>query len=334
MNIDKLKLELPSQLADICRFSFDYSNLMKVIEYLFNNNLVMINEIKVLKTKVFDLEILQTEFEKVKSKANLMEKSNENMNLNFLNMKEKFIQNESKVNDLVKNEEAFKKDLEKFNNHIEGHDTNLNNLNKVVEENVKNIKQNHENIGINLDRLNKCERDLKEIHLENLKTHELIEKNDNKSVIELNKNEKQIESLNSNIAEINESINSIKVLMDKKNRESDNRINNIMDNISELTSKGFKSENKENDANDNNLFKIAMGEIERVNEKINSYNSEQKMIMEKKEKESEMIKRIIEGLQSDINNLNNKFVNLNTIPTISNEEENADRKKSDGDDSN
>ena len=119
----------------------------------------------------------------------------------------------------------------------------------------------------------------------------------------------------------------------QKNREFDNCINNIMDNISELTSKGFKSENKENDANDNNLFKIAMGEIERVNEKINSYNSEQKMIMEKKEKESEMIKRIIEGLQSDINNLNNKFVNLNTIPTISNEEENADRKKSDGDDS-
>ena len=150
MNIDKLKLELPSQLGDMCRFSFDCSNLMKVIEYLFTNNLVMIKEIKALKTKVFDLEILQSEFDKVKSKANMMEKSNENLNLTFLNMKEKFIQNESKINDLIKNEESLRKDVENFQKVIEGHDSNLNNLNKVVEANVKNIKQNHENIGLNL----------------------------------------------------------------------------------------------------------------------------------------------------------------------------------------
>ena len=30
MDIDKIKLELPSQLADICRFSFDFSNLMNI----------------------------------------------------------------------------------------------------------------------------------------------------------------------------------------------------------------------------------------------------------------------------------------------------------------
>ena len=165
MNIDKLKLELPSQLSDMCRFSFDCSNLMKVIEYLFDNNLVMIREIKVLKAKVFDLEILQSEFEKVKSKANLMEKSSENMNLNFLNMKEKFIQNESKVNDLIKNTENFIPNFEKIMKQVEGHDTNINNLNKVVEENVKNIKKNHEDIVNNLDRINKSEQEMKEIKI-------------------------------------------------------------------------------------------------------------------------------------------------------------------------
>ena len=331
MNVDKLKLELPSQLGEICRFSFDCSNLMKVIDYLFNNNLVMIKEIKVLKTKVFDLELLQSEFEKVKSKASTLEKSNENMNINFLNMKERFNQNEKKLADFFSKEEEFKTDFENYKRIIEGHDTNINNLNKVVEENVKNIKQNQENVGINLTKINKMEQEMKEIHLENIKTHELIDKNDNKNNTELTKNEKQIESLNSNISEINESINSIKILMDKKNRDFDNSIKSIMDNISDLTSKGIKDENKLNEANDNNLFKIAMGEIERVNEKINTYNSEQQSLMEKKEKESEMFKKLIEGLQSDINNINNKFVDLNTVPTISNEEENTDKKISDGD---
>ena len=332
MNIDKLKLELPSQLSDMCRFSFDCSNLMKVIEYLFDNNLVMIREIKVLKAKVFDLEILQTEFEKVKSKANLMEKSSENTNLNFLNMKEKFIQNESKVNDLIKNTENFIPNFEKIMKQVEGHDTNINNLNKVVEENVKNIKKNHEDIVNNLDRINKSEQEMKEIHIENIKTHEIIEKNQNKNLFDFNKTVKEIETINSHINDIDESINSMKILMDKKNRDFDNCINNIMDNISELSSKGVKKEFKADEANDNNLFKIAMGEIERANEKINTYNSEQKMIIEKKEKEIEMIKKLIEGIQTDISNINNKFVDLNSIPTISNEEENAaEKKKSEAD---
>ena len=51
--------------------------------------------------------------------------------------------------------------------------------------------------------------------------------------------------------------------------------------------------------------------------------------MEKKEKESEIVKRLIEGLQTNINNINNKLVDLNTIRTISNEEENIEKKISD-----
>ena len=330
MDIDKLKLELPAQLADMCRFSFDYSNLVKIIEYLFNNNLVMIKEIKTLKTKVFDLEILQTEFDKIKSKINLIEKSNENMNVSFLNMKEKFFQSESKIDESIKRRENFETNLEKFTKMIEVHDTNINNLNRVVEENVKNIKKNDENIESNSQKIYKCEEDLKEIQLENIKTNDIINKNENKNENDQSKNEKQIESLNSNIAEINESINSIKVVMDKKNRDFDICINNILDNIADLSPKGIKSKNKENDANDNNLFKIAMGEIDRVNEKINTFNSEQKALMDKRDKESEMFKKLIEGIQADINEINNRMVDLNTVPTISMEEENIERKKSEG----
>ena len=308
MDIDKIKLELPSQLADICRFSFDFSNLMKTIEYLFNNNLIMIKEIKNLRTRVFDLEILRTEFDKIKENSKIIEKSHENLNISFLNMKEKFIQNDSNMTDLIKKNEQKEKDFDKYIKIIEGHDTNINNLNKVVEENVKNIKQNHENLVLNFDRINKCEIELKQINSDNIKTNELIQKNDNNTKNENEKNEKSIESLNNTIAEIKQTINSMKILMDKKNRDFDLCINNIMDNISELNTKGVKTDIKTKENNDNNLFKIAMGEIERINEKINSNNEEQKLLMDKKDKESDMIKRLIEGLQSDINNINNKIV--------------------------
>ena len=321
MDIDKIKLELPSQLADICRFSFDFSNLMKTIEYLFNNNLIMIKEIKNLRTRVFDLEILRTEFDKIKENSKIIEKSHENLNISFLNMKEKFIQNDSNMTDLIKKNEQKEKDFDKYIKIIEGHDTNINNLNKVVEENVKNIKQNHENLVLNFDRINKCEIELKQINSDNIKTNELIQKNDNNTKNENEKNEKSIESLNNTIAEIKQTINSMKILMDKKNRDFDLCINNIMDNISELNTKGVKTDIKIKENNDNNLFKIAMGEIERINEKINSNNEEQKILMDKKDKESDMIKRLIEGLQSDINNINNKIVDLNTINTVSVEEE-------------
>ena len=312
--LDKLKLELPSQLTEICCFSFDFSNLMKTLEYLFNNNLVMIKELKTLRTRVFDLESLHSEFEKVKINANMMEKSNENMNITFLNMKEKFIQNDSKVNELIKKDEKNERDLEKIIRMVEGHDNNINNLNKVVEENVKNIKQNQESIRLNFGKINKCERGFEEIQLEKNKTHEIIEENVNKNTNEINHNIKDIES-------INEAIDSIKILMDKKNKEFDNSINNIMDNITELTTKGIQNENKENDASDNNLFKIAMGEIERVNEKINLCNEEQKVIIEKRDKENEKFTKLIEKLQFDINNINNKIIDVNNAHTISNEED-------------
>ena len=327
MDIDKLKLELPSQLSDICRLSFDFSNLMKIIEYLFNNNIVMIKEIKGLRTRVYDLELTQTEIEKIKSKANSIEKANDNINRSFLDMKEKFLQNDSKVTDLIKKNEKYGGDIEKCVKMVEGHDKNINNLNKVVEENVKNIKQNQENLGLNFERLKKVEDDIKEIHLENIKIHDLIDKNEIKNKEEHNIDTKNIETLNNNISEINESINSIKIIMDKKNRDFDNCINNIMDNIAELSSKGIKKETneKEKEINDNNLFKIAMGEIERVNEKINSYNEEQKALISKKDKDIDVFKRIIEGMQSDINNINNKVIDLNTINIVQKEEQNKQK---------
>ena len=64
--IERIKLELPSKLEDIFKYSFNFDNLIKVLDYLFNNNVIMVREIKDLKMKVKDIDILQEEIEKLK----------------------------------------------------------------------------------------------------------------------------------------------------------------------------------------------------------------------------------------------------------------------------
>ena len=95
MNVETLKLELPSKLEEM--FVFKFNNLIKVIDYLFNNNLVMIQETKDLKLKMENLENIQSEFEELKEKASSIEKTNEMINNTFSEIRDKVYKNDSKV---------------------------------------------------------------------------------------------------------------------------------------------------------------------------------------------------------------------------------------------
>ena len=117
-----------------------------------------------------------------------------------------------------------------------------------------------------------------------------------------NTNEKQIDSINNNISEINESLNLIRNTFEKKYRDFDNCINNIMDNISEMSAKGINSEQ-----NDKNLFKLSMNEIEREREKFNLFIEEHKLIQEKRDKENDTLKKIIDSMKIDLNHINDKL---------------------------
>ena len=304
LNIDKIKLELPSRLEDICKFSFNFDNLMKVIDYLFSNNVIMVKEIRDLKTRVNDLDLLHSDIEKLKLKTSSIEKINDNINRSFIDMKERFIQNDSKVSEIIKKNQEFQSIFEKNEKILDGHDLNLNNLNKIVEENIKSIKQIQENFGINLDKMQKYEQEINDIHKENIKTHELIEKNHTSFIQEQNYNEKQMESIQGNISEINETMITMKNNFNKKYRDFDNCINNIMDTIKEMSIKGINTEQV-----DKNLFKLSINEIEREKEKFNSFIEEHKIIQEKKDKENETLKKIVDSMKIEIDNINNKINN-------------------------
>ena len=326
INIDKIKLELPSRLDDLCQISFNFDNLMKVLEYFFNNNVIMVKEIKDLRSRISDLEILHTEIDNLKLKTSSIEKVNDNINRSFSDMKERFFKSEAKVIEIDKKNQEFQKILEKNTKTMEGHEINLNNLNKVVEENIKTIKQINENIGINSEKMSKYEKEINEIHLENIKTHELIEKNNNKVILDQTNNEKQIESLNRNISEINENIGAVKNTFDKKYGDFDNCINNIMDTLKALSFKGIS--NQQNDTN-NNLFKLTMDDIEREREKFKTFVEENKIIQDKKDKEQETIKKIIDDIKTDIDNINNKINNIEIPKPVVVEDGNTEKQLKD-----
>lgn len=317
LSIDKIKLELPSRLEDICQFSFNFDNLMKVVDYLFSNNIIIVKEIKELKNRISDIDLLNSETEKLKLKTSSIENVNDNINRSFIDMKERFIKNDSKLSDLIKKNQEFQNIIEKNEKILDGHDTNLNNLNKIVEENIKSIKQIQENFGINLEKMQKYEQQINDIHKENIKTRELIEKNHTNFIQEQSNNEKELESINGNINEINDSIYTMKNNSDRKYRDLDNCINNIMDTIKDLSSKG-----KKNETSDNNLFKLSMNEIEREKEKLNLFIEENKILQDKKEKEHETLKKIVDSIKIDIDSINNKINNTIVSKAIEKKEKN------------
>ena len=284
MNIDNIKLELPSKLEDLFQFNFD--NLIKIVEYLFNNNLVMIKEIKDLRIRINDLEDIHSEMEKIK-------KNNDDITKTFLDINNKI----TKVSELETK-------LQNSEKAISGHDHNLNNLNRVVEENVKEIKELRENFGNNLKQMKKNELEMRDIHQENIHTLSIIESNSKKIDEVHDNNHKKLESLNLNIAELNENINNIRNNMERKNRDFDNCINSIMDSISNLMQKGGDLPK-----NGGNIFKLSMTEFEREKEKMNAFIEEQKQNQEKKNKESETIKKVIETIKIEIKNINIKLKN-------------------------
>ena len=309
MNVETLKLELPSKLEEMFQLNFD--NLIKVIDYLFNNNLVMIQETKDLKIKMKNLENIQSEFEELKEKTSSIEKTNEIINKTFSDIRDKVYKNDSKVT-------KFEAQMEKNKKIIDGHDTNINNLNRVVEENVKSIKEIHENLTITLGRMQRFEQEIKDIHKKNIETHELIEENSNKIVEEHNANEKKFGEINGTLIEMNESIYSLRNAIDKKNKNLDNCISSMMNSISNINTKSPNSQQ-----NEENLYKLSMKEIERQQEKFNSFLEEQKQSEDKRNKEIDTFKKIIDSLRIDIQSINSKIVNISSKA----DEENKDNSK-------
>ena len=304
MSLDSIKLELPTKLKDICQLTFSFDNLIKVMDYFHNNNLIIVKEMKEMRDKVSKLEETQNDVDYLKIKSAQIEKVNDNINRSFINIKEKFLTFETKMG---KFDEVLQK-TEKNEKLLNGHEENLNNLNRVVDEHVNTIKEIQQNFGKNLRDFQEYEQEFKEMKNNYKSTHEIIEKNKIQILEDKTSNNREIGNIHENISEINHTLTTLKNEMQNKYRDLDNCINNIMDNISNLP----PSTEKTLGENENNYLKLAMNEIERIKEKFNNFSEENKKILSRRDKEYETYKKVISEIKTEIENTNKKLITLST----------------------
>ena len=324
--MSNLSLDLPVKLEELCKFTFNFNNLIKVINYLHQINLNLKTELKDINQRLYSMESLKSDIDDMKIKSLNILQANKDLNLEILHMKDNISKFNNNFVENNKKHEIFKekiKDLEKEKN---AHEKNLNHLNEVVEENIK--KTNYLENFVNMDskRIGKLEG-------------------------KVDINTKSIEGLNGNVKEINtkleentknfENVNiSIKNVIDnveKKDGDINNKILDIINDVANLNNKGNTPTNQ-NDYNNNkemdhidkilsreivppenpvfnvnmdpgtsDLIKAVMDEVEDQKIKYNKLKEDLKLNKENQNKQNDVFKANISKILEDINNLKNDF---------------------------
>ena len=329
--MSKISVELPVKLEELCQFTFNFNNLIKIIDYLHQNNLSLQQEMKDIDKRLVSMENLKTDIEDLKIKTTNIERTNENINRSLSNIHENVLKFDSKISDVQIKANDVESKVKKYEIIQNDQVQNINHLNKVAEENTKKLEQLNESININSKNITQISDKLEEHEKNNKEEFEKI----NNSLKEINelyeKDHKEIEDINNNIGDINESITNMMNDFEKKNSEMNSRVINIISDIADInnnilnleniytnnannniTNNNTKNENEASpnivnainkDMNNSNLFKIAMDEIEEEKNKFNKLKDDYEIFKDRQKKENDNIKR-------NINEIINEFSNL------------------------
>ena len=224
--------ELPCELNTLINFK----NLSITIEFLYKNNVALNQKVTDITARLNqlldikeDVENLKIKSESTQNRINLLQDSVNHFSDTLLKYEERFTQMNDKLNSYDTTIEFVKNATEDNMKKVMSHEDNLNNLNRVVEDQIKSLEKEKGNIENN------------KLEIEKLK--ELINNYDN----EINKlDTKIIESNNKLTDSINEisnknieNINNI----NEKIKDINSNVTNLADNINQLNSKtGIESQ--------------------------------------------------------------------------------------------
>ena len=323
MNINSICIDFPIKLDEI--FSFNFDGLKNVLEFFQKNNSIIIESIKDFNKRILVFESLKSDIDAIKIKSLNIEKTNEDINNSFNNIKEKLINLDGRLNEITKKTEENSVNLGNEKYSLENHEQNINKLNFYEKENYESIKEIKENyFAIK-----------KKVDIDSLKLSELINKNNEAmnlirdNSVNINKEKltsnQQIEMINADINNINNTINNMKKISEIKNKEYDKYINDILKNLSkpyrEIRSAKKSLEfafmqNDENRDEENDLNNISKIKYEQDKKKFNDLYEEYKINKEKINVENNMNKKTIKEIQANLDKINLK---LNNISNESNE---------------
>ena len=333
MNIDKICLDLPAKLEEICQFSFNFDGLKKIIEYFQKNNSILVTFVNDVDKRITLFESFKTDIEEMKIKSLSIEKSNDEINKSLLNMQQKMILLETKLNDMSKASEENFETTKKHTNMIYKHEENIKKISKNLDEHNELIKEIKDNYDIIKKKLDINDTKINELEHRSEEAFNLIKDNSETISREKLETNQQIKNINSNLNNLTTTYYTMKNITEMKNKEYDKYINDILKNNykysynkrpSTLNSLefAFMDVKEKNDVvNDNNDRVSNNDEESNFNKTYKSFEfkkdknydkfyEELKKNEKKNEEENNKNKKVIKEIQNNIDNMNTKLKNL------------------------
>ncbi len=325
--MNNLSLDLPVKLEELCKFTFSFNNLIKVINYLHQNNLNLSSELKDINQRLYSFESLKSDIEDIKIKSLKMQQSNENILQQMNHIKNDLSKINNDISEIHKKNDIFVEKITDLDKEKNAHEKNLNNLNQAMEENIKKINNIEENASLDRKKMGEIES---KVDANSKKNDEL--KN---NIIDINK---ILEQNKKNFEDINSTINNIIETTNKKNSELNNRILNIVNDIAnvsdkvtnipqqiitEIESPDNQKQTKEEEiiytkvpepkfnVNMNmettELVKAIMDEVEKQKVKYNKLKDDLRLNKENQTKQNETFRANISKIKEDLSNIKSEF---------------------------
>ena len=138
--------EFPVKLEELCSFSFNFENLIRIIEFLHKSHTQLANEVKDLSKKLLSIEDLNSQIGDLQIKNRQNEIFQKDTGETIKNLQSKILEIDSKMTNI--NDQALQtsEKILKYDTYLTSHEDNINKLNKIVEENIKDSKSTDEEI--------------------------------------------------------------------------------------------------------------------------------------------------------------------------------------------
>ena len=325
--MNNLSLDLPVKLEELCKFTFSFNNLIKVINYLHQNNLNLSSELKDINQRLYSFESLKSDIEDIKIKSLKMQQSNENILQQMNHIKNDLSKINNDISEIHKKNDIFVEKITDLDKEKNAHEKNLNNLNQAMEENIKKINNIEENASL----------DRKKMGIIESKVDANSKKNDElkNNIIDINK---ILEQNKKNFEDINSTINNIIETTNKKNSELNNRILNIVNDIANVSDKvtnipqqiitNIESPDNQKQTKEEEiiytkvpepkfnvnmnmetteLVKAIMDEVEKQKVKYNKLKDDLRLNKENQTKQNDTFRANISKIKEDLSNFKSEF---------------------------
>ena len=341
--MSNLSLDLPVKLEELCKFTFSFSNLIKVINYLHQRNLDLQTELKDMNQRIYSMESIKNDIEDMKIKSLNIQQTNENLNREVLHVKDTISKFNNNFIENNKKHEAFEEKIKELDKEKNAHEKNLNHLNEVVEENIKktNYLENFANsdtkriaklegkVDSNIKSIEELKGNIKEINTKLDEDNKNFENIDNSIKEVIGKFDKKNLDLNNKLIDIENDVANISEKLNVVNNKSENNkaVENVVKRLSkEIVPSNLPAFNTNMDQGTNDLIKAVLDEVEDQKVKFNKIKEDYKLIKENQSKQNETFKANISKILEDINNIKNdfeeNFENMeNNINTLSHQKE-------------